>query len=240
MIGSVPLKQMLKIVTSALLLILLLGCSQRAAPNDIAKFAATLQGKSPEQIRGLIEAKYGAPDRDIGSGLVIEQWDIAGGTLTFHPLAGPSFDNGKTVLRLMKTTNLLKDCLFGSYEMYTLPDPNIHGNQFWIGNVSLTDSKYEFTDSNSNLDHRDGQKSNFFINNPAGTVQIDYLQNNTPKTKLEDLADNHLVVTIEFSSTDGTSHKKFDISVDSTPMQLDFESDNIPFEMNRCWPNCWN
>ena len=229
-----------KLFTSALLLMILLGCSQNAPSSDIDKFAATLQGKSPEQIRDLIEKKYGSPDRNIGSGLVIDQWDIAGGTLTFHPLAGPSFDNGKKVVRLMETTNLLKDCLFGSYEMYTLPDPNIHGNQFWIGNVSMTDSKYEFTDSNSNLDHRSGQKSNYFINHPSGTVRVNYSQNINSDTKLEDLADNHLVATIEFSSTDGVSHSKFDILVNSTDMRLVFESNKIPFEMNKGWSSYWN
>ena len=140
----------------------------------------------------------------------------------------------------METTNPLKECLFGSYEMYTLPDPKIHGNQFWIGNVSMTDSKYEFVDSNSNLDRRNGQKSNYFINNPSGTVRVNYSKNINLDTKLEDLADNHLVATIEFSSTDGTSHRKFDILVDSPDMRLVFASSEIPFEMNKGWSNYWN
>ena len=171
---------------------------------------------------------------------MIEQWDIAEGTLTFHPLVGPSLDNGRTVVRLLETTNLLKDCLFGSYEMYTLANPKIHGNQFWIGNVSMTDSKYEFTDSNSNLDHRDDQKSNYFINNPLGTATVTYSKNVTPQTKLEDLPDNYLVATIEFSSASGASHNEFDVLVNSTDRRVLFESDNIPFELNKGWSKYWN
>ncbi|MEM8671990.1 MAG: hypothetical protein AAGG48_31015 [Planctomycetota bacterium] len=229
-----------KNVITALLFMLLLGCDQNLKPNDIAKFSVTLQGKSPEQIRDMIEKEYGPPDRNVGSGLVIEQWDVDGGTLTFHPLVGPSFDNGQTVVRLMETTNLLKHCLFGSYEMHTLPDAEIHGNQFWIGNVSMTGSKYEFSDSESNLRQRIGQESNYFIKHPVGTVKVSYAENITAETKLEELDNQHVVATLEFSSADGTSHGEFEIVADTKNMRLSFQSEAIPFRMEKGWVSYWD
>ena len=214
-------------------------CGRVELPDDIRNFAATIQGKSANEVRGMIEAAYGPPDRDIGFGLSIEQWDVSGGALTFHPLAGPSFDDGKTVFRLMKTTNLVKDCLFGSYEMTTLPDLENHANQFWIGNISISDSKYKFTDSNSNFDRRGDQKFNFFINNPAGNVRVYFPKGINLETKLESLSDNCVVATIEFISTDGKSRSKFNVLSNSSKMRLAFQADNITFEMDKGWSSYW-
>ena len=50
---------------------------------------------------------------------------------------GPTFEKDGVRTRLIRTTNLVAQCLFGSYEMVTLPDkPN--GMRSWLGNVSLS------------------------------------------------------------------------------------------------------
>ncbi len=95
------------------------------APKAIQDLAASIQGKSPVEVRAAIVKHLGTAKRDVGSGLRIEQWDTSDGVLTFHPLLGATFvdPKAKKFFRLIRTTNPLRACLLQSYEMTTLPIP---------------------------------------------------------------------------------------------------------------------
>lgn len=41
--------------------------------------ARDIRGMEPDAIRNLIVHRFGPPSRDVGSGLPIPQWDVAGG-----------------------------------------------------------------------------------------------------------------------------------------------------------------
>jgi len=112
----------------------------------IDSLAREVQGKKPDEVRALIVGRLGQPTRDIGSGISIDQWDVAGGQLTFHPGTGPTFKKDGKIRWLIRTTNPAATCLFGSYQMTTIPDPANHGNCFWTGDLSLrADGKYQYT-----------------------------------------------------------------------------------------------
>jgi hypothetical protein len=100
---------------------LLFAQGAHKTPN-IESLTQEVQGKGPEEVRALIVRRFGPPAREVGSGLQIEQWDVDGGTLTFHPLQGPSFNKSGVLTRLIRTTNPAALCLFGSYEMDTEPE----------------------------------------------------------------------------------------------------------------------
>jgi hypothetical protein len=95
------------------------------APKPIRELSASIQGKRPDDVRTAIIERLGPPQRDIGSGYRIEQWDTSGGVLTFHPVTGPTFSDPKTktYFRLIRTSNPAAGNLLDSYEMTTLPDP---------------------------------------------------------------------------------------------------------------------
>ena len=170
-----------------------------------------IQGQQPEEVRALIVARFGPPARDLGSGLRIDQWDVDGGALTFHPVEGVTFEKRGERTRLIRTTNLAASCLFGNYEMVTLPAGR-REMSYWLGNVSLVaDSRYRYTDSRQSLDHRAEQRENFFILHPNGSAQITYAAGVTPATRLEDLPDGTAVATVTFVGQDGRSSSVYRI-----------------------------
>ncbi len=87
----------------------------------------------------MISKRLGPPQRDNGSGVRIEQWDVSGGVLTFHPYTGPTFFNRKAqkFFRLLRTTNPVHANLLQSYEMTTLPDPDDHANALLAGESQI-------------------------------------------------------------------------------------------------------
>jgi hypothetical protein len=218
--------------------LLCLGSPKPQTPN-VETLKAEIQGKKPDEVRALIIRRFGPPAREVGSGFQIEQWDVDGGVLTFHPLTGPTFSKGGVQTRLIRTTNRAELCLFGSYEMTTLPEgPN--GMEYWLGDVSLaTDSRYRFTDSGNNLDHRDGQRDNFFMLHPHGSAQVNYASGVSPKTRLEDLPDGSLVATVRFTAPDRRSSAVYRIVAYRTSMSLVFEGEALPFRMEKEWVNYW-
>jgi len=192
------------------------------APN-IEALLPELQGQSPEEVRALIIRRLGPPTRDVGSGLQIEQWDVDGGVLTFHPLTGPTFEKNREVIHLISTDNPAALCLFGSYEMVTRPEGR-YGMKYWLGDVSLSADRYTYTDSRNFLEHRDKQGNNFFMLHPNGMVQVKYSSGVTPETRLEDLRDGSLVAIV----------------TNRTSMFLAFEGKEMQFQMEKDWENYWN
>jgi hypothetical protein len=140
------------------------------APKAIQELSAAIQGKNPIDVRAAIIDQIGAPQRDIGSGLIIEQWDISNGVLTFHPVTGPTFFDPKTKKSfwLLRTTNPVRVNLLQSYEMSTQPDLSNHGTCYWLGNVKVrSDMTYQFEDSGQHRDQRGAQTENFFHASPC-------------------------------------------------------------------------
>lgn len=94
------------------------------APEAIQELSASIQGKRSDEVRAAIIERLGPPQRNIGSGFRIEQWDTSGGVLTLHPATGPTFSETKTktLFRLLRTSNPAAANILDSYEMMTLPD----------------------------------------------------------------------------------------------------------------------
>ena len=201
-----------------------------------------LEGKSSKEVRDLVVRTFGPPDRDIGSGLSIVQWDFEEGVLTCHPGTGPVFDH-KSGERtwLIQTHNPLEENLIGSYEMTTRPDARYHGTRFWIGNLTLRkDRTYVFVDSSQNLDHRAGQENNFFMLHPAGTFRLEFLSGLTAQTLLESVTEQTPIARLRFKARDGHAEKECVIVSYPLGRVLVFDgADELGFCMHKGWNNYW-
>ena len=205
------------------------------APKPIRELAAEIQGKSGAQIRAAIGRRFGPRHRDVGSGLLIEQWDVAGGVLTFHPMGGPVFLDQKSGRHfvLLQTAHAVHAILFGSYEMDTLPDAR--GGRYWLGNVELgADMTYRFTDSGQHQDRRNEQANNFFMLHPVGTVEVRYVGPNGPDTILEKLADGAAVAQVMLRSADGKSQATLLVAKRQRKLEFSARS-SLPFYLYKAW-----
>jgi hypothetical protein len=210
----------------------------QSAPN-IEALIPEVQGKSPSEVRALIVRRLGPPARDVGSGFQIEQWDVDGGVLTFHSVVGPDFQKDGVRTRLIHTNNPVALCLFGSYEMVTYPERR-NGLSYWLGDVLLSTDRFKYTDSHDNLDHRDRQRSNFFMLHPNGEIQVKYSSGVTPETKLEDLPDGNPVATVTFLSADRRFRETYRIVTNRTSMSLALEGKEMQFRLTRAWVSYWH
>lgn len=225
---------------AGVIVVLVAACAKNEPQaGEIDALTREIQGQEPDEVRAAVVRRFGQPARDIGSGLSIEQWDVAGGVLTFHPGTGPTFAKGGQTTRLMRTTNPAGDCLVGSYEMTTLPDPANHGNCFWLGNVALTPKgRYRYTGGVS-TSTRPGQEDNFFMHHPEGMARVEYAAGVTSQTRLEDLPDGTRVATVTFVG-DGEASKSYAIVASRSSMRLAFESpEPLVFRMDKGWVNYW-
>src|SRR5438874_5189760 len=103
--------------------ILLSSCGTSSPErSNIEALTGEIQGRERDGVRAVILRRFGPANRNVGSGFRIEQWDIDGGVLTFNPATGPFFTKDAVSRQLLRTNNPVASCLFGSYEMTTLPD----------------------------------------------------------------------------------------------------------------------
>jgi hypothetical protein len=212
------------------------------APKAIQELAAAIQGKSPAGVRAAIIKQLGPAQRDIGSGLLIEQWDTAGGVLTFHPYSGPTFfdPKSKVYFHLMRTTNPVGSNLFGDYEMTTLPDPKTHGSEIWLGNVKVgADLCYHYTDTGQFPDQRITRDKNFFMLNPAGKVEVRYVEPLKADTLLESVSGESTVAHLIFTSADGKSQAAFSVTTSGQSRYLECGAKGESFRMGKHWDNFW-
>jgi len=211
------------------------------APAAIQELAASIQGKYPEEVHAAIVARFGAAKRDVGSGVRIEEWQVAGGLLEFHPNVGPTFLDAKTGQRfwLLRTSNPAAANILQSYEMVTLADPANHGSQFWLGNLTFgPESTYRFIDSGANLEHRAAQIDNFFMLHPDGTVEVRYVGSTKADTLLESLAEGSTVARLVFTS--GAHSATFSVTSSARERRLAFKADEpLSFELHTGWKKYW-
>jgi hypothetical protein len=211
------------------------------APKPIQELASKIQGKSPAEIRAVIIGSSGPPQRNVGSGLRIEQWDRSDGVLTFHPWTGPTFFDKKAqkFFRLLQTHNPAGSNILDGYEMMTLPDPN--GSCLWLGNVKFgPKSAYKFVDSRQFRDQRAAQTGNFFMLHPSGSVEVRYVAPVTRGTLLESVAEGATVAQLVFTSADHKHQATFSITSSERERRLVFGADKpLSFQMDTSWKNFW-
>ncbi|MBV9463621.1 MAG: hypothetical protein JO317_05275 [Verrucomicrobiae bacterium] len=181
----------------------------------------------------------GKPDRDIGSGLEIDQWDFHGGILTFHPTSGPNFRTSHgEVFWLMNSKNSVGANLYAQYEMDKVP--NRQGLSAWIGTVTISSTgEYEYRDNElGSLQHVAG---GFFEAHPRGKVQVRYSSGIKPTTLLEDLQDQAVVAEITFLPTDKTRERLFKVVNQTSTRSIDLQSvEARTFLLWKGWNHSWN
>ncbi len=213
------------------------------APKAVQDLATEIRGKSSDETRAAVIARLGPAKRNVGSGFRIEQWDLPGGVLTFHPGTGPTFAEKKTGknFHLIKTRNPAGANIFSGYEMTTVPDPKNHGNTFWIGNLKVGRGHgYHFVDNGQNTSFRSAQDQNFFMLHPAGTVEVRYVAPTTADTLLESLAEGATVAHLIFTSADKKAQATFSITSSERSRRLVFGAEKpLPFAMDTGWKNFW-
>ncbi|RBP45699.1 hypothetical protein DES53_10281 [Roseimicrobium gellanilyticum] len=213
-------------------------------PKAIQELAASTHGKKWAEVRSMMLEKFGEPSRVIGSGFRIEKWDLPEGTLTFHPMSGPSFLDTKSrkLYRLYQTETPAGESLLSSYEMTTLPDPKSYGNSFWLGNIKFgTGSEYQFTPQKQHLRYL--PQDNFFHQFPEGTVQVRYVESVKASTLLETVAEAATIAHLEFTSEDGRAKASYAIQCSERSRTLTWVSEKrddgevkpMPFKMVTRW-----
>jgi hypothetical protein len=221
------------------LFIYALAIASVARGEDLDALKAEIQGKQPEEIRALIIRRFGPPARNIGSGVRTSEWDVEGGVLSFSLSAGPAFDRGPIHIWLLRTNNPAALSLFGHYGMTTeLDGPD--GLCCDLGDLSLSwDLRYQYTESQASLDHRNSQADKFFVLHPSGRLQINYASGVTAASRLEDLPDGSLVATLRFLARDRRSSKEFQIFTDHTWRVLESGRADQSLRLRKSWANLW-
>jgi hypothetical protein len=207
-------------------------------PASVSRFRDQVKDLGPKQVLAAAIAQFGKPTRDLGSGLSIPQWDVAGGTLTVHPGRGPTFQRTRgPVVWLIPTANRAGDQIAQGFEMYSPPDPANHGNQFWIGNVHVSPGmKYEYVDSGSNLQERGNQSRNFFILHPAGRAKIAWSKGVDAGTLLETAGDGE-ICRVTFTENGGEA--AFEAAIVSSAQERQLTIAGPTFVMSAGWLHFW-
>jgi hypothetical protein len=219
--------------------------SQPAAeplPPQIARLRNEIRGLRPIRVRKLIKSRFGEPTRDLGSGIWIPQWDIAGGKLTFHPLRGPTFTTRSGAVHwLLKTKNPARQTIRCQYEMATRPDPANHGTRFWIGDVYVDkDLNYRFVDGRSNLRERGDQSRNFLMQNPTGRVEVEWAKGINDDTPLESAGDGVIAHLVFHAAKDRASFRcRLTSSAAERSLDLAPEQADQSYQFDGGWKVFW-
>ena len=198
------------------------------SPTSIQMLAMEIQGKKEDEVSAAIAKRFGPAARNVGSGIISPQWDVESGVLD-HRLGLVSFRaKGGEVVWLTATINkALLALTTDTFEMTTMPEPQM---KYWLGNLRLKpDSTYEFVDSGQSLDHRTGQKHNFFMTHAYGRFEIHFAPGCTGDTVLEDLIDGTFLCSLTFLSTSGGPQVTYDIIVYPNERRLAFSTKRRPF-----------
>ena len=214
----------------------LIAASDSFPPKPIVKLASEIQeallgdNTSPDDIRCQIVQNFGGPHRQVGSGVIRDEWDIAGGILTFDPMRGPTFldTKSKKTYWLIKTKNKVEDNLFGGYEMYDRDYKIGH-----LGNLKIDFySKYSFKGGKN--------PDNFFARNPVGKVTVTYIGSVKAETLLDSLEEDAKIAQLVFTSNDGEHSASYSIANSKNSRSLIFVGKgDETFEIFKFWKNYW-
>ncbi len=213
----------------------------REEQESLDALGREIAGKQPREVYDLIVKRFGIPDRQSGSGIGYEHWDVAGGELTYTgDLAGysPRFTRNGVTIRLVRSTECVRDGVEGNYQMTTLPDPKHSGMMLWIGNVYIHDGTYHFEESETGEDLSEwpDQSKNFFMRHREGKVSVTYAKGIGAETLLEDVPDVSRVATLAFTPDDGGARASFFITTHRNSAGLSFGSEKpLPFKMSKGW-----
>lgn len=197
------------------------------SPASIQMLAKEIQGKKVDEVSAAIVKRFGPATRTVGSGIISPQWDVESGVLDYR-LGLVSFHakGGKVVWLTATTNKALLALTTNTFEMTTMPEPQM---RYWLGNLRLKpDSTYEFVDSGQNLDHRTGQKQNFFLTHRYGRFEIHFAPGCTGETVLEDLTAGTVLCSLTFLSTSGGPQVIYDIIVYPNERRLAFLTKRRP------------
>ncbi len=186
--------------------------------------------------------QFGPVQREEGSGILTDLWDIAGGELAFNPLSGPTFTpKGQATIWLRTTHNPVRKNLFGNYEMVSLPDDASGSGRCWLGNLQIEqDLSYSYRDSGQFPEKSAQQRDTFFYLHPIGTFQVQYVTDVTGKTLLESLATGKVIAWLHFRASDGHARQTFTITTKEPERRLVFgASTPLSFEMDKSWESFW-
>jgi hypothetical protein len=211
-------------------------------PPPVQQLKELLQGKSPDEIRKLMIERFGSAPRDVGSGVRIEQWDVADGVLTFHSACGPTFTpKGQSTIHLLATHNPVRKNILGSYEMVSVAADDPSSTRRWLGNLHIEpDLSYCYKDSGRFPVENAHQAANFFTLHPVGTVEIQYGRGITDETLIETLPTGSVIAWLHFRAVDGNSQQSFTITTHEPARRLVFgASTPLAFEMDKAWESSW-
>src|SRR5580658_6842222 len=164
-------------------------------PPLIQQVKSLIQGKEREEVRKIIIQQFGPANRDVGSGINIWEWDVAGGVLTFNQYVGPTFRaKGQSAIHLIATHNPIGKNLVGSYEMVNLAADDSNSVRCWLGNLHIeTNLSYSYVDSGQFPAKSARQTNNYFYRHPVGSVEIQYSRGVTDQSLLEALPSDTVV-----------------------------------------------
>lgn len=206
-------------------------------PASVQKLAHALVRSQPKERSAICHRILGKPTRDAGSGLTIWQWDFPEGTLSVTEQFPDSplfrLKSGRLIYLIPTNTPVAKS-LQAEHEMFA-PMPKYKGMSAFIGVLDLAlEGTYTFTDSGTNLEHRAGQKRNFFMKHPTGRYTVTYAKGIGPKTTLESLAAKAVVAKLTFEANGGKSKVAFDVACDPDLRRMRF-SGPAPRPFNLEW-----
>ena len=215
-------------------------------PAPITELKANIQGKNPDEVLAIIQARFGGETRNIGSGLSIPQWDVAGGVLTFHPFRGPSFSHGTITVMLIDTQNKVGRNIPGNYQMSTLLDN--YRTRFSIGELVLqTDGSYRFKRVGPWLAYYTKDASNFFTAHPSGTYTVFYPKPVQESSVMESLPDKSVIATLKFvadpADKPAGETQAIDLLIDVPERTLYFAPHIEPpltYQVEKSWEEFWN
>jgi len=184
--------------------------AQFAMPPAIAQLKSQIQGKRPREVASIIVQRFGRPNRDVGSGLTILEWDVGGCvlSLTVEGGGGPlkfRCPDGAT-LWLIGTENPIRDNIISQFEMTTLPDlgnsdVSNHGTQFYLGYLALhANGKYRYVAADEFASQHRQIAPNFFFDHPRGNYVVAYPTGLSGQSLLENLPDKSHIAAIHFSA----------------------------------------
>lgn len=193
------------------------------SPTSIQMLAKEIRGKKENEVSAAIVKRFGPAARNIGSGIISPEWDVESGVLDYRlGLVSFQVKGGKLVWLTATINKALLALTTDTFEMTTMPEPQM---KYWLGNLRLKpDSTYEFVDSGQSLDHRTGQKQNFFMKHPYGRFETHFAPGCTGDTLLEDLADGTFLCSLTFLSTNGGPQVTYDIIVYPDERRLAFST----------------